>query len=152
MVSRIFPFPLQLRRQARLRREYLYRKGVEERERAIQDKKDRLKSALDNNTVLDGDLRNRVARFVLLSAKSLLELVISSIPSFMCPNTSNTRRCYLRRDAIELAKKAKWDDEGPQRAEAEGDGGGGVASRDSQGRSSMQILDNSVLNPRQEWD
>ena len=59
---------------------------MEERERAIQDKKDRLKRALDNNTVLDGD---------------------------------------LRRDAIELAKKAKWDDEGPQKAEAEGDGGGG---------------------------
>ena len=86
----------QLRRQARLRREYLYRKGVEERERAIQDKKDRLKRALDNNTVLDGD---------------------------------------LRRDAIELAKKAKWDDEGPQQAEVEGDGGGGVAARDSQVRT-----------------
>ena len=37
----------QIRRQARLRREYLYRKGVEERQRAIQDKKDRLKKALD---------------------------------------------------------------------------------------------------------
>ena len=35
-----------LRRQARLRREYLYRKGVEERERAIQDKKDRLAKAV----------------------------------------------------------------------------------------------------------
>ena len=88
----------QLRRQARLRREYLYRKGVEERERAIQDKKDRLKRALDNNTVLDGD---------------------------------------LRRDAIELAKKAKWDDEGPQKAEVEGDGGGGVAARDSQVRTQL---------------
>ena len=83
---------------------------MEERERAIQDKKDRLKRALDNNTVLDGD---------------------------------------LRRDAIELAKKAKWDDEGPQRAEAEGDGGGGVATRDSQGkRSSMEILENSVLRQK----
>jgi len=46
-----------LRRQARLRREYLYRKGVEERQRAIQDKKDRLKRALDENRLIDGDLR-----------------------------------------------------------------------------------------------
>jgi len=38
-----------IRRQARLRREYLYRKGVEERQKAIQDKKDRLKRALDGN-------------------------------------------------------------------------------------------------------
>ncbi len=86
---------LQLRRQARLRREYLYRKGVEERERAIQDKKDRLKRALDDNQLIDGD---------------------------------------LRRDAIQLAKRAKWDDEGPRRAEeaagAAGDDGG-TAARDS---------------------
>ena len=40
---------LQIRRQARLRREFLYRKGVEERQKAIQDKKDRLKKALDGN-------------------------------------------------------------------------------------------------------
>jgi len=46
-----------IRRQARLRREYLYRKGVEERQRAIQDKKDRLKKALDENRLIDGDLR-----------------------------------------------------------------------------------------------
>jgi len=48
---------VMLRRQARLRREYLYRKGVEERQRAIQDKKDRLKRALDENRLIDGDLR-----------------------------------------------------------------------------------------------
>lgn len=46
-----------IRRQARLRREYLFRKGVEERHRAIQDKKDRLKRALDENRLIDGDLR-----------------------------------------------------------------------------------------------
>ena len=46
-----------IRRQARLRREYLYRKGVEEREKAIQEKKDRLKRALDENRLIDGDLR-----------------------------------------------------------------------------------------------
>lgn len=35
----------------------MYRKGVEERQRAIQDKKDRLKRALDENRLIDGDLR-----------------------------------------------------------------------------------------------
>ena len=43
---------LQIRRQARLRREFLYRKGVEERQRAIQEKKDRLKRALDGEFIL----------------------------------------------------------------------------------------------------
>ena len=42
---------LQIRRQARLRREFLYRKGVEERQRAIQEKKDRLKRALDGEFI-----------------------------------------------------------------------------------------------------
>ena len=37
----------QLRRQARLRREYLYRKSLEGRKKAIQDKKDRLRQALE---------------------------------------------------------------------------------------------------------
>ncbi|KZS05876.1 U3 small nucleolar ribonucleoprotein IMP4 [Daphnia magna] len=36
-----------LRRQARLRREYLYRKSLEGRQKAIQDKKDRLRQALE---------------------------------------------------------------------------------------------------------
>ena len=55
LISGFFTF--QIRRQARLRREYLYRKGVEEREKAIQEKKDRLKRALDENRLIDGDLR-----------------------------------------------------------------------------------------------
>ncbi|CAG5119467.1 unnamed protein product [Candidula unifasciata] len=38
-----------LRRQARLRREYIYRKTIEERERTIQEKKDKLKNAIDEN-------------------------------------------------------------------------------------------------------
>ncbi len=84
---------LQLRRQARLRREYLYRKGVEERERNIQNKKDRLKRAVEDNRLIDGD---------------------------------------LRRDAMALAKSAKWDDAGPEAAEAAGSGAGGVASKSSQ--------------------
>lgn len=46
-----------LRRQARLRREYLYRKSVEEKHRTMMDRKSRLKSALNENRKIDGDLR-----------------------------------------------------------------------------------------------
>ena len=37
----------QLRRQARLRREYLYRKSLEEKERTIYERKKKLKAALE---------------------------------------------------------------------------------------------------------
>lgn len=47
-----------LRRQARLRREYIYRKSIENRERTIQEKKLRLKSALDENREIPSDLQN----------------------------------------------------------------------------------------------
>jgi len=40
-----------------LRREYLYRKGIEERRKTIQDKKDRLRRALEENKSIDTDLR-----------------------------------------------------------------------------------------------
>ena len=46
-----------LRRQGRLRREYLYRKSVEQRETAIQIKKDRLKRSLDENKRIPTDLQ-----------------------------------------------------------------------------------------------
>ncbi|KAL5015218.1 hypothetical protein ScPMuIL_009488 [Solemya velum] len=46
-----------LRRQTRLRREYIYRKSIEERERAILDKKQRLKTALDDSKAIPADLR-----------------------------------------------------------------------------------------------
>ena len=60
-----------------------------------------------------------------------------------------TFRLYeLRRDAIELAKKAKWDDEGPQRAEAEGDGGGGVAAKDSQVGELIAVKNLGILPAR----
>jgi hypothetical protein len=36
-----------LRRQSRQRREYIYRKTVEQRQKAIADKRERLKHALD---------------------------------------------------------------------------------------------------------
>lgn len=46
-----------LRRKARERREYLYRKAVEDKHRAIQDKKDRVKTALASNKLLDTDVK-----------------------------------------------------------------------------------------------
>lgn len=46
-----------LRRQARLRREYLYRKSVEDRKKSIQNKKDRLKQSLEEGTQIQTDLQ-----------------------------------------------------------------------------------------------
>lgn len=48
-----------LRRQARLRREYLYRKSLEEKQRTIQEKKDRLRKSLDGNKKIPTDLKNQ---------------------------------------------------------------------------------------------
>lgn len=46
-----------LRRQARMRREYLYRKSAEEKQKSIQAKKDQLKRSLEENIPIHGDLR-----------------------------------------------------------------------------------------------
>lgn len=46
-----------IRRQARLRREYLYRKSLEERHRATQQRKERARSALEEGRPLGPDLR-----------------------------------------------------------------------------------------------
>ena len=46
-----------IRRKNRERREYLYRKAVEDRHRSIQDKKDRVKNALSSNKLLDTDVK-----------------------------------------------------------------------------------------------
>lgn len=46
-----------LRRQARLRREFIYKKSEEQRDRTIQDKKQRLKAALENGDPIPTDLR-----------------------------------------------------------------------------------------------
>lgn len=51
-------FFVMLRRQARLRREYLYRKSLETRQKVIQDKKERLKHCLDENLPIHYDLRS----------------------------------------------------------------------------------------------
>ncbi|XP_023211675.1 U3 small nucleolar ribonucleoprotein protein IMP4-like isoform X2 [Centruroides sculpturatus] len=46
-----------LRRQARLRREYLYRKSIENKERLIAEKKEKIKNAIEGNKVIPTDLR-----------------------------------------------------------------------------------------------
>lgn len=53
-----------LRRQARLRREYLYRKSVEEKHKLIHDKKGRVKKALDQNTPIHGDLQKKALHYL----------------------------------------------------------------------------------------
>lgn len=52
-----------LRRQARLRREYLYRKSVEGKQKSIQDKKQRVKKSLDENIPIHGDLRKKALHY-----------------------------------------------------------------------------------------
>lgn len=51
-----------LRRQARLRREYLYRKSVEDKQKSIQSKKDQLKKNLEENIPIHGDLRKEALK------------------------------------------------------------------------------------------
>lgn len=46
-----------LRRQARARREYLYRKSLEVKEKQVQHKKDMIKKSLEENIPIHGDLR-----------------------------------------------------------------------------------------------
>jgi U3 small nucleolar ribonucleoprotein protein IMP4 len=82
-----------LRRQARLRREYLYRKGSELKHKKQQDKKERIKKALEDHTAIHGD---------------------------------------LKRDAIEIQKKLKWSDEGPQHAANASGVSGGANTVNSQ--------------------
>ncbi|XP_076378116.1 U3 small nucleolar ribonucleoprotein IMP4 [Megalopta genalis] len=51
-----------LRRQARLRREYLYRKSVQDKLKSIQDKKEKLKRSLEENIPIHPDLRKDALR------------------------------------------------------------------------------------------
>lgn len=52
-----------LRRQARLRREYLYRKSREDKQKSIQDKKERIKRSLDQNIPIHGDLQKKALHY-----------------------------------------------------------------------------------------
>lgn len=45
------------RREARLRKEYLYRKSLEEKEQRLHDQKMRLKSALENSENVPADIK-----------------------------------------------------------------------------------------------
>ncbi|KAH0818262.1 hypothetical protein GEV33_004529 [Tenebrio molitor] len=49
--------------QARLRREYLYRKTVEDKQKSIQEKKDRIKRSLDENIPIHGDLQKSALHY-----------------------------------------------------------------------------------------
>lgn len=46
-----------LRRAARERREFVYKKSIEQRQKAIEEKRNRLKRALDENHTIPTDLR-----------------------------------------------------------------------------------------------
>lgn len=48
-----------LRRQARLRREYLYRKSAEDRQKTIQKNKDQIRRCLEENIPIHGDLQKK---------------------------------------------------------------------------------------------
>lgn len=48
-----------LRRQARLRREYLYRKTVEDKQKNLQTRKEKVKKSLENNKTIHGDLQKK---------------------------------------------------------------------------------------------
>uniref|UniRef100_W5NAR6 IMP U3 small nucleolar ribonucleoprotein 4 n=1 Tax=Lepisosteus oculatus TaxID=7918 RepID=W5NAR6_LEPOC len=56
-----------LRRQARLRREYLYRKELEDRARTIDEKKQRLKQALDENRLIPTEVRKEALKLQKLT-------------------------------------------------------------------------------------
>lgn len=53
-----------IRRQARLRREYLYRKSVEERHRKIQEKKEKIKRSLTHGVQIETDLKKDAINLV----------------------------------------------------------------------------------------
>ena len=83
-----------IRRKARERREYLYRKAVEDRHRTIQDKKDRVKSALASNKLLDTDVKRdalELARFSWVEFESLV-ILLEGLASGM---TRDLRQLWL---------------------------------------------------------
>lgn len=51
-----------LRRQARLRREYLYRKAVEDRHKSLHNKKEQIKRSLEENIPIHGDLQREALK------------------------------------------------------------------------------------------
>ena len=57
-----------MRKQARERREYLFRKSIEDKEATIQERKKRLKDALDAGKPIPSDLRGEAAELQKLIA------------------------------------------------------------------------------------
>jgi U3 small nucleolar ribonucleoprotein protein IMP4 len=53
-----------IRRQARLRREFIYRKSLEEKQGAIQERRNRVKHALDQNNTLPTDIRKEAVSLI----------------------------------------------------------------------------------------
>ena len=52
---------VMLRRDVRLRKEFLYRKAQEDRDQSIHEKKLRIKAALDENKPIPSDLKAEAA-------------------------------------------------------------------------------------------
>ncbi|CAI5438515.1 unnamed protein product [Caenorhabditis angaria] len=46
-----------IRRENRLRREYIFRKSLEEKQKTLEEKREKIRDALDNNTKIDYNLR-----------------------------------------------------------------------------------------------
>jgi U3 small nucleolar ribonucleoprotein protein IMP4 len=84
-----------LRRQARQRREYIYRKTVEQRQKAIEDKRERLRHAIDGK--------------VLLTKKKKKKLFLFTIYLYIENHVIPTD---LRKDALDIQKTLEWKDEG----------------------------------------
>jgi len=81
-----------LRRQARLRREYIYKKTIEQRQKTIEDKKNRLKQAIDGRNI--SIILSIIFLFIYIENRK--------IPT------------DLRDDALKLQQQTDWDDAGGQ--------------------------------------
>ena len=79
-----------LRRQARLRREYIYKKTIEQRQKTIEDKKTRLKQAIDGKQRF----------FIFLRNVFFIYIENRKIPT------------DLRDEALKLQQQTDWDDAG----------------------------------------
>ena len=90
-----------LRRAARERREFIYKKTVEQRQKAIEDKRERLKSALEGIYLIEIKAQR------LISIKPNIFAIFFSIlkENRLIPTD-------LRKEALELQKNIDWKDPG----------------------------------------
>lgn len=68
-----------LRRLARERREYLYNKTVDEKRKAIESKKEKLRNAVEGNKPLPTELRSEA-----LKLQDSLEWDLSAVSFLLC--------------------------------------------------------------------